>query len=479
MAVRHDEPVLTQPWIQHWSSNADQPVLTDFTSGRVLTASSVLAQSAAAAAALVDAGVAAGDRFVFAATPSADAAVAVLAALRLGAVPVLVDSRSTTVERAHAIEMTQARLVLTDQLDGWSLPVLDVHASNEGHCSKPLDVGRPHDEALICFTSGTTGRPKGVPHTRASLAAGLTAIQRAWRWTSTDTLVSALPLFHVHGLIVALLGSFHAGGHIVLVSKFRAEDAAEAVSVSQASMFFAVPTMWWSILEAGCGPAFRGLRLATSGSAPLDPTLARRLVDVLGELPVERYGMSETLMLTTNPLSGVRKVGSVGRPFPGVQLRLAEDGEVLVRGESVISHYLRGESAKSFDTDGWFHTGDLGRFDEDGYLQLVARKSDLIITGGHNVAPAEVEQVIAAHPAVVEVAVVGVPDEKWGEAVAAVIVAREDHEMLAELQDLCERSLAHYRRPRIWRFVDELPRTALGKIARHRIRVDDVGVVIE
>jgi malonyl-CoA/methylmalonyl-CoA synthetase len=241
-------------------------------------------------------------------------------------------------------------------------------------------------------------------------------------------------------------------------------------------MFFGVPTMYARLRAAGHLPALSGLRLLVSGSAPLDPTLFQAIAAQAGQPPIERYGMSETVMLTSNPLFGERRAGSVGLPLPGVHVRLGAGDGVEVTGPNVFAGYWeRPEAnAEAFTADGWFRTGDIGERDADGYLRLVGRASDLIITGGYNVYPREVEDAILEHPHVVDAAVVGLRDDIWGETVAAYVVLRPDlaedaayaEGLAATLAAHVEPRLAAYKRPRRWTVVGELPRNAMGKVRR-------------
>ena len=278
----------------------------------------------------------------------------------------------------------------------------------------------------------------------------------------------ALPLFHVHGLGVGINGSLCAGGSIVLRRHFDASDVAEHCSAGGVSMFFGVPTMYQRLASSGTAASLSPLRLLVSGSAPLPAALANEVAGQSGQVPLERYGMTETIMLTSNPYDGPRKPGTVGFPLPGVELRLAPgSGEVEVRGPNVIAgYYQRPEAnAEAFTADGWFRSGDLGEIDDDGYLRLAGRSKELIITGGYNVYPREVEEVLATHPGVREVAVVGRESEAWGEEVTAVIVA--DREIAVDqLREHAARELAPYKVPKRIEFADELPRNAMGKIVR-------------
>jgi malonyl-CoA/methylmalonyl-CoA synthetase len=325
---------------------------------------------------------------------------------------------------------------------------------------------------LIIYTSGTTGRPKGVPLTHANLLASAHAVRVAWRWEPDDELALALPLFHVHGLGVGLHGTLTAGGRVMLIPRFSPADVAEAISRGS-TMFFGVPTMYHRLAESPDLEALRALRLAVSGSAPLPAELFAAVREGSGQTVLERYGMTETVMLVSNPYDGERRPGTVGLPLPGVRLRLqpSEGGtaEIEVRGPNVIGGYLDNPAAtaQAYTSDGWFRTGDLGELDEAGYLRISGRAKELIITGGYNVYPREVEEVLRGHPGVVDAAVVGTPSTTWGETVVAYIVGDASP---ADLEQWCAERLVAYKRPREWRSVELIPRNALGKVLRHELR---------
>jgi malonyl-CoA/methylmalonyl-CoA synthetase len=231
-------------------------------------------------------------------------------------------------------------------------------------------------------------------------------------------------------------------------------------------MFFGVPTMYARLVDAHVVTHLRGCRLLVSGSAPLPTDLFSQIANAAGQAPLERYGMTETVMITGNPLHGERRAGSVGKALPGVEVRLGVDDVVEVRGPNVFAGYAGVDPLEVFTSDGWFPTGDLGNFDADGYLNLVGRASELIITGGYNVYPREVEEVLRQHPAVVDVAVIGRPSREWGEVVTAIVVGDAS---IAELQEISAASLAPYKKPRAFEFTSELPRNAMGKIDRSRL----------
>jgi malonyl-CoA/methylmalonyl-CoA synthetase len=308
----------------------------------------------------------------------------------------------------------------------------------------------------------------------------------AWRWTEVDRLVLCLPLFHMHGLGVGLHGTLLAGASAVLQSGFAPDDVLDALDVHDATMFFGVPTMYHRLADHNRVDLLGGLRLCVAGSAPLAAELHVRLAERAGVSVLERYGMTETVMLVSNPFDDDRRPGAVGIPLPGVDVRLADGsdgpvGEILVRGPNVFAGYWERPEATAeafvVDPDGgdpWFRTGDLGAVD-DGYLAIVGRAKELIISGGFNVYPREVDDALILHQAVAEVAVAGVPSPEWGEEVVAWIVVADGHDCpgVDELRAFAQDHLAAYKLPRRVVAVDAIPRNALGKVTRHELRVPD------
>jgi malonyl-CoA/methylmalonyl-CoA synthetase len=312
--------------------------------------------------------------------------------------------------------------------------------------------------------------------THGNTLASCEALRLAWRWDEHDRLVLALPLFHVHGLGVGLHGTLLCGGSAVLLPRFDADAVLDAARAHDATLFFGVPTMYARLAASPRAVELAALRLCVSGSAPLPASLHEQLATRAGVRVLERYGMTETIMNVSNPYDGERRPGTVGFPLPGVDVRLdtGEDGddagEILLRGPNVFPGYWRREDAtRAAFTDGWFRSGDVGELDADGYLSIVGRAKELIISGGFNVYPREVEDVLLAHPAVAEVAVVGEPSDEWGELVVAVVVPTGEPPSEAELLAHAARDLAPYKQPRRVRFVDALPRNALGKVLRHEL----------
>jgi malonyl-CoA/methylmalonyl-CoA synthetase len=347
-----------------------------------------------------------------------------------------------------------------------------------GTASPSLDDVEARDPALIVFTSGTTGAPKGAVLSHGNLLAGAEAVRIAWRWTPEDILVLALPLFHMHGLGVGLHGTLTAGAALALRPSFGVDDVLDTAAREHASLFFGVPTMYTRLVASSRVAELRPLRLCVSGSAPLAPEVHDAVAERAGQRVIERYGMTETVMNVSNPYDGERRPGSVGLPLPRVEVRLdvvgretGEAGEILLRGPNVFAGYWhRPEAtAEAFDAEGWFRSGDIGALDGDGYLRIVGRSKELIISGGYNVYPREIEDVLRAHPGVEDAAVIGVADAEWGEQVVAYIegdAAPEDVVAFAATR------LAPYKRPRAVRALERLPRNALGKVLKDALPRD-------
>ena len=347
-------------------------------------------------------------------------------------------------------------------------------------------VHRQADElASILYTSGTTGRSKGAMLTHGNLSSNALVLREYWQWQRDDVLLHTLPLFHIHGLFVACNGALVNGSKMIFLSKF---DSAEVVrQLPRATVFMGVPTYYTRLLdEAGFDRnACARMRLFISGSAPLLPATFTAFRERSGHTILERYGMSETAMLTSNPYDGLRLPGSVGKPLPGVAIRIAsvegnacaveEIGGIEVRGPNVFKGYWRmpEKTAEEFTADGYFRTGDVGRFDADGYLWIVGRSKDLIISGGYNVYPKEVEAVIDELDGVFESAVIGVPHADFGEAVVAVVVpeagAADTISEAAVIASL-KQKIANFKVPKRVVFVEELPRNTMGKVQKNVLR---------
>jgi malonyl-CoA/methylmalonyl-CoA synthetase len=339
------------------------------------------------------------------------------------------------------------------------------------------------DACLILYSSGTTGRPKGVVHTHANLAASLHALRDCWRYTPDDVTVNVLPLFHIHGLSFATHLSLLTGGRMVLEDVFHPRRTLEVVG--QGTVFMAIPTFYYAFLDrpefVDAARSWGNVRLFTCGSAPIRPEVLPGLEAVLGRPVINRYGMTEGHVLTSLPLDGPWPQGSVGLPLGGIELRVeredgttaaaGEAGSVRVRGPNLFREYWRNpEATRAAFASGWFCTGDLGVRDATGFLTLVGREHDLIITSGFNVYPQVVERVIDGCPGVRESAVVGLPDGRRGEQVVAVVVRDDPALDERRLRAHCAERLVDYQRPASFVFVDTLPRNALGKLLRRELR---------
>ncbi len=340
----------------------------------------------------------------------------------------------------------------------------------------------PRDTALIIYTSGTTGPPKGVQLSGQAIAADLDALAEAWQWTPDDTLVHGLPLFHVHGLVLGLLGSLRVGNRFVHTGKPTPEAYAQACSTAGGSLFFGVPTVWSRVVaDSAAAEALRSARLLVSGSAGLPVPVFDQLVRLTGHAPVERYGATESLITLSTRVDGERRPGWVGLPLAGVETRLVDDddnavphdaetiGRLQVRGPTLFNGYLNrpDATAEAFGADGWYRTGDAAVIDGDGMHRIVGRESvDLIKSGGYRVGAGEIETVLLGHPGVSEAAVVGLPDDDLGQRIVAFIVGDAQPQ---ELIDYVAQQLSVHKRPREVRIVGELPRNAMGKVLKKQL----------
>jgi malonyl-CoA/methylmalonyl-CoA synthetase len=468
---------LPAAWARRWAADGTRPVLHD--AGRWISAAELEERSRAVAGRLAGAGLEPGDRVVTSAESSADLVVTHIAALRLGLVVVPVNGAYREREVSHIVRDARPRAAVVDDRErgAWiehaatgSVRVVGPEVDLPDAEPPPLDRGATDDGAMLCYTSGTTGAPKGALLTHGNLLASPAALALAWRWSGDDRLVLALPLFHVHGLGVGLHGTLLAGASAVLQPRFDAHAVLDAARAEHATLFFGVPTMYERLARCGRVRELGALRLCVSGSAPLPADLHARIAHESGVAVLERYGLTETVMNASNPYAGERRAGTVGFALPGVQIRLGGAGEILVRGPNVFPGYWQRPEAThaAFGDDGWFHTGDVGAFDDDGYLRIVGRTKELIISGGYNVYPREVEDVLRGYAGVVDVAVVGKPSDEWGEVVTAVIVADAPVDVDA-LLEYAAVELAPYKCPRVVRVVDELPRNALGKVLRSEL----------
>ncbi|MFF0423359.1 acyl-CoA synthetase [Streptomyces sp. NPDC004520] len=431
------------------------------------------------------------DRVAVWATPTARTAVAVVAALLAGVPAVPLNPRTGERELAHILGDSAPGLVLAgpeDELPGGlaALPRVDVELT--GPDAPPAAPVDPEATALVVYTSGTTGPPKGVLLSRRAVAASLDALAEAWDWTADDVLVHALPLFHVHGLVLGILGPLRRGGEVRHLGGFSVDGVARELGAGGGTMLFGVPTMYHRIADAldangRLAEALAGARLLVSGSAALPVHDHERIAAATGRTVVERYGMSETLMNTSVRPGGEPRPGTVGTPLAGVELRLVDEdgsvleeldgetvGEVQVRGPNLFSGYLNrpDATAAAFDGD-WFRTGDMAVREADGGVRLVGRKAtDLIKSGGYKIGAGEIENALLDHPGVREAAVTGEPDPDLGERIVAWVVPQDGEEPPAEadLADHVAGLLAPHKRPRVVRYLDALPRNDMGKVLK-------------
>ncbi len=427
-----------------------------------------------------------GDRILISGPSTTDLAVAHMAALRFGLIVVPVNGLYQKAELEHVINDASPRAALIDHphWKGWvesidqSIHVSSTTADFPAGPITEIDQVEPNDPALIVYTSGTTGKPKGAILSQRNLLAGAHSVRLAWRWEEDDRLLLCLPLFHMHGMGVGLHGTLLVGSSAILQDGFQAEEVIQAINTHQTSMFFGVPTMYHRLARHPQVQEMTKMRLCVSGSAPLAPTLHRKLNQEAGIEVLERYGMTETVMLVSNPYLGERRSGTVGFPLPGVKMKVEEQsGEILVSGPNVFEGYwnqldTNQEAFVDESTERWFRTGDLGKLDEDGYLKIIGRKKELIISGGYNVYPREVDDILINHPAIEQVAVAGLPSEEWGEEVVAWMVptSQEKIPSLEEIREFCRQYLAAYKLPQRLVIVNNLPRNALGKVLRHELR---------
>ena len=421
--------------------------------------------TARVAAALRGRGVRPGDRVALQVEKSIEAVVIYLATLRIGAVFLPLNAAYTPAEVDYFLRDAEPAVFLQD-----AQALLREAADLEpDHGVEPRSAS---DLAAIIYTSGTTGRSKGAMLTHGALAANALALHSAWGFSRDDVLLHALPIFHVHGLFVALHCAFLSGCPMVWLNRF--DEAAVLEGLKGATVMMGVPTFYTRLLAHPglTREATAHMRLFISGSAPLLESAFVAFEARTGHRILERYGMSEAVIITTNPLDGDRLPGSVGYPLPGVELRIGggeQTGVIEIRGPSVFSGYWRmpEKTAEEFTADGFFITGDVGRLDPDGRLWISGRAKDLIISGGYNVYPKEVELLLDEEPGVRESAVIGAPHPDFGEGVVAVVEGEGDEAaLIASLRS----RLAGYKTPKRIVFVDALPRNAMGKVQKNLLR---------
>ena len=412
---------------------------------------------------LIARGVVPGDRVAVQTDKTPQAVMLYLATLKAGAIFLPLNTAYTAAEVEYFLTDAEPRLFVQD--------ATALAAEAQAHPPLETTVPRADDDlASIIYTSGTTGRSKGAMLTHGALYANARALHDTWGFSAEDVLLHALPIFHVHGLFVALHCAFLSGAPMVWLAKF--EDAPVLAGLAKSTVMMGVPTFYTRLLA---NPAFTrdvaaGMRLFICGSAPLLPTTFAEFEARTGQRLLERYGMSEAVIITSNPLEGERIAGSVGYPLPGVDLRISggETGTIEIKGPSVFSGYWRNPEKTAEDiVDGWFITGDVGRQDADGRVWISGRAKDLIISGGFNVYPKEIELVLDEMEGVGESAVIGCPHPDFGEAVVAVVMGEGDE---AAMIAAARSQLAAFKAPKRVFFVAELPRNAMGKVQKNLLR---------
>jgi malonyl-CoA/methylmalonyl-CoA synthetase len=429
------------------------------------------------------------DRVAVWAEPSLETCVGVVGALAAGVPAVPINPRSGQRELGHIVADSAPSVVLAPlnqqlplPLESLSRVAIDLRVSSMPLPREP----DPDSAALIVYTSGTTGPPKGVVMPRRAIASNVDALADAWNWSDRDVVTHALPLFHVHGLVIGVLGPLRLGGTLHHLGSFSTDAVATELE-GRATMMLGVPTMYHRLADAAeresaIAHALARARLLVSGSAALSTADHERLERATGQRIVERYGMTETLMICSVRADGDRRPGTVGRPLPGVELRLVDDagqtieasdgesvGEVLVRGSGLFLGYLgRPDATGEAFKDGWFRTGDVATREPDGYIRLIGRRAtDLIKSGGYKIGAGEIEAALLEHSGIAEAAITGEPDPDLGERIVAWIVpAAGEPPTEREVADHVARLLAPHKRPRRIRYLDALPRNELGKVMK-------------
>jgi len=453
---------------------------------------------------LIRMGVKKGDRVILFMPKNLDLVTLHLGVQKIGAISVILNPGFKKDEMEYFLKDTDARIVITGKKEEALIRSIDdkrlllsfdtetpfTEQKLFPECSSQTTTAEAgfYDPALLIYTSGTTGQPKGSILTQQNLIQDAKNIIQVWEITERDVLCHALPLFHVHGLCFALHTSLIAGAKIVMCDEFSPDVTLNILSQQTGDLacniFMAVPTMYLRLMDRieGVRPDFSHLRLLASGSAPLLPKDFERIKKVFSKEPVEREGMSETGMNFSNPFRGVKKPGSIGLPLPKVEARIVNPetfqdgnpgdvGEIWLKGPNVTPGYWnKPKETEAVFVKGWFRTGDLGKIDKDGYYYITDRLKHIIISGGENISPKEIESVINQHPHVLETCVVGILDEKWGEkAVAAVILKPGAVSTEKEIRDHCKIHLLDWKCPKEILFLSELPRNKMGKVMKEEV----------
>jgi malonyl-CoA/methylmalonyl-CoA synthetase len=500
-------------WIEQTARSRPRDVFLKTVDGLRVTYAELLERSGKLAAALLARGTKPGDRVAVQVEKSVEAVLLYAACLRVGAVFVPINVANTVNEVDHFLQDSRPSVVIVRPQDREliapvarraGIPQVEtLGACGEGSLIELAAATRAafggavtfdaQSLAAIVYTSGTTGRSKGAMLTRANLASNAAVLAAAWRFTSQDVLLHTLPLFHIHGLFAAINTVLASGSSLLLMPKF---DAAQTLHyLPQATVYMGVPTHYTRLLQQAQlnRETTAKMRLFVSGSAPLLAETHREFQERTGHVILERYGMTETLINTSNPYDGVRLPGSVGPPLPGTEIRVVEPeqagqqsqaeviGTLEVRGPNVFAGYWQDEekTRAEFTADGWFKTGDVGRIDGKGYVHIVGRAKDLVISGGYNVYPKEVETELDALDGVLESAVFGVPHPDFGEGVTAAVVPKRGAVLAEhELIDSIKTRLARYKVPKRIVLIDELPRNAMGKVQKNTLRKTYAGLYL-
>ena len=457
-------------------TDPNRPLLHRPAQGDTLSYGEVRDRSAAMAQALTHSGLSPGDRLVVQVEKSSDAVALWLACLRTGVIFVPLNTAYTDAEVEAFVEDAETGHLITSPERARGLTMGSNHegsfcelverCQDEDRPSLPLFVARPEDPAAMLFTSGTTGPSKGAVLTHRGLRTNGEALAQVWDISSADHLLHSLPVFHVHGLFVALHPLLLKGAEITFLERFTTEGVVEVLP--KCTVLMGVPTHYTRLLdyEGFTAEVASPVRLFTSGSAPMTTQVHQRFTERTGRTITERYGMTECGIITSNT-PGRSVVGSVGAPLPQMQLRIGAGSVVEVKGPHLLTSYWRRPDATdaAFTSDGWFITGDVGTLDDMGLLTLSGRSSDMIISGGYNIYPKEIEQLLDTDPQILESAVVGAPNEEWGEEIVAFIVLSD--ETTPELFSPPKLSdLARFKHPRRYRFLAELPRNTMGKVQK-------------
>jgi malonyl-CoA/methylmalonyl-CoA synthetase len=492
-------------WVEQAALASPHRAFIKTSDGRNYTYADLREQSGRIAAALMELGVAPGDRVAVQVDKSAAAILLYVACLRMGAVLVPINAANTPNEVDYFLRDSQPRVAVIRPQDRAAIEPLAkaagvLHAETLGSDGQGSLIDRleattlrfeglrkvdGNSIAAIVYTSGTTGRSKGAMLTRANLASNAAVLADAWRFTPSDVLLHTLPLFHIHGLFAAINSVLASGSSLLLLPRFDASLTLE--HLSGVTVYMGVPTHYTRLLRENRlnRESTATVRLFVSGSAPLLPETHREFLERTGHAILERYGMTETLMNTSNPYDGARLPGSVGRPLKGTAIRVANlDGGAVevepdrigglqVKGPNVFAGYWQDaeKTRGEFTPDGWFKTGDVGRIDREGYVYIVGRAKDLVISGGYNVYPKEVESELDALAGVLESAVFGVPHPDFGEGVTAAVVVKPGATLSeVEIIESVKTRLARYKVPKRVLLVDELPRNTMGKVQKNALR---------